>query len=170
MTVLLDPPSLLNDARNLAAFNSGEIVLDEWLQRRALANLETGASRTYVICPVSTKNIIGFYSLNMGQILATDVAGSMRRNMPKHIPAVVLGRLAIDLAWQGKGAGRALLADVMLRSLRASEEVSARLVIVHAISVSAENFYKHHGFTRLPMDAPMLAIDLIKYKALAKLT
>jgi GNAT superfamily N-acetyltransferase len=121
-----------------------------------------------VICPKATQNVIGYFSLSMGQILASEVAGSMRRNMPNKIPAVVLGRLAIDLSWQGKGAGRALLAEVMRRSLRASEEVSARLVIVHAISPAAENFYIHHGFTRLPVEAPMLAMDLLKYRGLAK--
>jgi GNAT superfamily N-acetyltransferase len=165
---MLDAPTLLTHSHSLDPFNSGEPILDEWLKRRALSNLESGASRTYVICPNSTQTVIGFFNLSMGQILASEVAGSMRRNMPNKIPAVVLGRLAIDLAWQGKGVGRALLAEVMRRSLRASEEVSARLVIVHAISSVAENFYIHHGFTRLPMEAPMVAIDLLKYRALAK--
>ena len=165
---MLDAPTLLTSAHNLDHFNSGEPVLDEWLRVRALSNLESGASRTYVICPKTTQTVIGFFSLSMGQILASEVVGSMRRNMPNKIPAVVLGRLAIDVSWQGKGVGRALLAEVMRRSLRASEEVSARLVIVHAISPAAENFYIHHGFTRLPVEAPMLAIDLLKYRALAK--
>ena len=165
---MLDAPTLLTSAHNLDQFNSGEPVLDEWLRVRALSNLESGASRTYVICPKATENVVGFFSLSMGQILASEVIGSMRRNMPSKIPAVVLGRLAIDLSWQSKGVGRALLAEVMRRSLRASEEVSARLVIVHAISPAAENFYIHHGFTRLPVEAPMLAMDLLKYRALAK--
>ncbi len=92
----------------------------------------------------------------------------MRRNMPKHIPAVTLGRLAIDRAWQGKGLGRALLSDVIQRSLRASNEVSARLVIVHAISPAAEAFYLHHGFTRLPVETPTLALDMVKLRKLQK--
>ena len=91
----------------------------------------------------------------------------MRRNMPKSIPAVLLGRLAVDRAWQGKGLARALLADVVRRSLRASHEVSARLVIVHAISPAAEAFYLHHGFTRLPVETPTLALDLVKLQKLA---
>jgi GNAT superfamily N-acetyltransferase len=103
----------------------------------------------------------------MGQILGQEVTGSMRRNMPKHIPAVVLGRLAIDRAWQGKGLGRALLADVVRRALLASAEVSARLVIVHALSPAAEAFYLHHGFTRLPVETPALALDLVKFQTVA---
>jgi GNAT superfamily N-acetyltransferase len=90
----------------------------------------------------------------------------MRRNMPKFIPAVMLGRLAIDQTWHGKGLGRALLADVIARAARAASEVSARLVIVHAISPAAEAFYLHHGFTRLPVETPTLALDLVKLQKL----
>ena len=92
----------------------------------------------------------------------------MRRNMSKQIPAILLGRLAIDRAWQGTGLGRALLADAIRRSQRAASEVSARLVIVHAISPAAEGFYLHHGFTRLPVETPTLALDLVKIENLGK--
>jgi GNAT superfamily N-acetyltransferase len=164
----LGSPVLLTEAHDHAAFDSGEPVLDEWLRRRAWNNLQTAASRTYVVCPDGSHRIVGYFSLSMGQILAREVPGSMRRNMPAFIPAVTLGRLAIDRAWQGKGLGRALLADVVGRSLRASSEVSARLVIVHAISPGAEAFYLHHGFTRLPVEAPSLALDLVKLSKIAK--
>ena len=163
---LFDPPVPINRNHIFENFESGEPLLDEWLKKRAISNLELGASRTYVICPKGSQVVVGFFSLNMGQMLASETMGSMRRNMPSQIPAVVLGRLAIDLKWQGKGLGRALIFEAMRRAIRASEDVAARLVIVHAISPAAENFYKHHGFTRLPVEAPMLAIDLMKYKNL----
>jgi GNAT superfamily N-acetyltransferase len=125
------------------------------------------ASRTYVVCPTGSNMVAGYFSLSMGQILGQDVTGSMRRNMPRQIPAVTLGRLAIDRKWQGRGLGAALLADVVRRALRASNEVVARLVIVHAISPAAEAFYLHHGFTRLPIDTPTLALDLLKLQKVA---
>lgn len=128
--------------------------------------MQMAASRTYVVCPTDSYRIAGYFALSMGQILAQEVIGSMRRNMPRTIPAVILGRLAIDLAWQGNGLGRALLAEVMRRSVLASSEVSARLVIVHAISPAAEAFYLHHGFTRLPVETPTLAIDLVKFQTI----
>ena len=157
-----DAPVLLTQAHDLSLFDSGEKVLDDWLRHRAFDNLQLAASRTYVVCPSGTSRVAGYYALSMGQILAQEATGAMRRNMPKSIPAVLLGRLAVDRAWQGKGLARALLADVVRRSLRASNEVSARLVIVHAISPAAEAFYLHHGFTRLPVETPTLAIDLVK--------
>jgi GNAT superfamily N-acetyltransferase len=90
--------------------------------------------------------------------------------MPQLIPAVILGRLAIDKKWQGKGLGKALLNDAVQRTLRASREVSARLLIVHSISSEAEDFYLHHGFIRLPVETPTFAIDLIKFAGLTELT
>ena len=139
-------------------------MLDEWLRERALQNMEMAASKTYVICNAGTLRVVGFYALCMGQILNQEVAGSMRRNMPRHIPAVVLGRLAIDRDWQGQGLGQALLNDAVLRALKAAGEVSARLLLVHAISPAAEQFYLHHGFTRLPVETPSFALDLVKLR------
>jgi GNAT superfamily N-acetyltransferase len=163
---LFGSPVLLTEAHETSAFDSGEPVLDDWLRRRAWNNLQTAASRTYVVCPTDSHQIVGYFALSMGQILAHEAIGSMRRNMPNFIPAVMLGRLAIDRACQGMGLGRTLLADVVRRSLRASAEVSARLVIVHAISPAAEAFYLHHGFTRLHVEAPTLALDLVKLRKL----
>lgn len=165
---LCNAPTLLTEAHDLSAFHSGEPVLDDWLRQRAWNNLQIAASRTYVICPIGDMRVIGYAALHMGQILAEEVIGSMRRNMPRSIPAVVLGRLAIDSTWQGKGLGRALLADVVARALRASSEVSARLILVHAISPAAEAFYLHHGFIRLPVGTPTFALDLVKLQKVTR--
>jgi GNAT superfamily N-acetyltransferase len=162
-----DPPVPLTELHDGSAFDSGEAVLDDWLRRRAWNNQQLAASRTYVVCPTGSHAISGYFALSMGQIFADDVTGAMRRNMPRAIPAVVLGRLAIDRACQGKGLGRALLADVVRRSVVASREVSARLVIVHAISPAAEAFYIHHGFARLPVETPTFALDLVKFRKVA---
>ena len=157
-------PALLSEAHDASAFDSGEAVLDDWLRKRALQNLYSLASRTYVVCPEGETHIAGFFALAMGQILAQEASGAMRRNMPRNIHAVVLGRLAIDLTFQGRGLARALLADAAARSLKAGKEVAARLLVVHAISPAAEAFYAHHGFTRLPVESPTFALDLLKFE------
>jgi GNAT superfamily N-acetyltransferase len=153
----------LTTGHDLTEFQSGEPTLDDWLRRRALENMALGASRTYVICRAASVRVVGFHALSMGQILNQDATGAMRRNMPHHIPSIILGRLAVDQAWQGRGIGAALLRDAVDRSLRAAREVSARLLVVHAISPAAEAFYRHHGFTRLPVPTPAYALDLVKF-------
>lgn len=147
-------------------FDSGESSLDEWLRKRAWTNLLLGASRTYVVCEVGSAVVRGYYALSMGQIANAEAAGPMRRNMPSHIPAVVMGRLAVDRRAHRQGLGRLLLADAVDRALEASNHVSARLLLVHALSPEAEAFYLHHGFTRLPVPSPTLALDLVKYATL----
>jgi GNAT superfamily N-acetyltransferase len=156
-------PVVLDAEHDPVAFSSGETVLDDWLRDRALENIKLGASRTYVTCLAGSRVVAGFYALAMGSILGQDVPGGMRRNMPRVIPAVVLGRLAVDQQQQGHGLGAILLRDAVMRGIRAAGDVSARLMIVHALNTAAEAFYLKHGFTRLPGDAPTLALDLVKF-------
>jgi len=163
----LSAPASLSEVHDLSEFNSGEPTLDAWLRQRALKNAEMLTTKTYVTCPSDSHRVIGYYAVCMGQILNREGAGSMRRNMPQHIPAVILGRLAVDAGWQGMGLGRLLLADVVARSLRAAHDISARLLVVHAISPAAEAFYVRHGFTRLPVETPTYALDLVKLERLA---
>ena len=157
-------PLPLTQAHDTAEFDSGEPTLDDWLRRRALQNAALGASRTYVVCSAGSAKVVGYFSLSMGQLAGSDALGSMRRNMPKEIPAVLLGRLAVDRAHQGQSIGTALVEDAARRALLASVEVSARLLLVHAISPAAEAFYSRHGFKRLPGEAPNLALDLVNYR------
>lgn len=156
------PPEALSPAHVLDDFASGEVLLDEWLVKRARSNAALGASRTFVCCTRDTGRVAGFYALSMGQVLNRDVTGAMRRNMPTQIPSVILGRLAVDQRDQGAGLGTNLLRDAVLRSLRAVSEVSARLIVVHAISPATEDFYRRHGFVRLPVETPTLALDLVR--------
>jgi GNAT superfamily N-acetyltransferase len=162
-------PEALTAQHQTAVFDSGEPALDDWLRDRALDNLAAGASRTYAACPSGSMEVAAYYAVAMGSIAGEDVPGSMRRNMPKLIPSVVLGRLAVDRKWQGFGLGAVLLRDAVMRSVRAAGEISARLVVVHAISPAAEAFYLHHGFTRLPVETPTLALDLVKLARLGTL-
>jgi GNAT superfamily N-acetyltransferase len=109
--------------------------------------------------------VVGYYALAMGSVLGQEVLGGMRRNMPRVIPAVVLGRLAVDQQHQGHGLGGFLLRDAVLRGIRAAGDVATRLMLVHALTPAAEAFYFKHGFTRLPGGAPTLALDLVKFAA-----
>ena len=143
-TAALTPPELLADRHDLAAFISGEPSLDDWLRRRARANQASGASRTYVLA--ETDRVIGYYSLAAGAIVVTAAPGRLRRNMPDPIPMTMLGRLAVDQAWQGRGLGRLLLRDAVLRTMQAAGIVGVRGILVHALSPAAKRFYETFGF------------------------
>jgi GNAT superfamily N-acetyltransferase len=151
-------PAKLGPDHEFSTFDSGEPALDDWLKRRALANEESGTSRTYVIC--AGRRVIGYYSLANGGVAHSEVSGRIRRNMPKPIPVMVLGRLAVNRAYQGCHLGAALLRDAILRTLQAAEIAGIRAILVHAISEDAKNFYERCGFSPSPFDPMILMITL----------
>ncbi|WP_371822636.1 GNAT family N-acetyltransferase [Methylococcus sp. EFPC2] len=141
----------------MADFNCGEPTLDHWLKQRALRN-EGRASRTYVLC--TGRQVVAYYCLATGSITSELAPGRVRRNMPDPIPLMVLGRLAVDLAWQGRGLGKAILRDAVLRSIQVSELVGVRALLVHALSDQAVGFYEAHGFHPSPMNPRTLLLPL----------
>ena len=128
----LSPPAPLSAEHDVSAFACGHLSLDDWLKRRALANLKAGASRTYVV--VEDRRVVAYYALASGALACAAATGKLRRNMPDPIPMAILGRLAIDSAFQGKGLGRALFRDAALRVLSAADLIGIRGLLVHAIS------------------------------------
>ena len=155
----LRAPEKLDAGHDLSAFDCGEPALDEWLRRRALQNEESGASRTYAIC-AGQRRVVGYYALAVGAVAHAGAPGRVRRNMPDPVPVMVLGRLAIDQAWQGRGLGPALLRDAVLRTLQAAGIAGIRAILVHAISDRARRFYESYGFVASPVDAMTLMVTV----------
>lgn len=154
----ISAPEHLNESHDLATFDSGVPVLDDWLKKRALANEEKGASRTYVI--TAGGRVVGYYALATGAVSAQQATGRIRRNMPDPIPVMVLGRLAVDKAFQDRGLGAALLRDSLLRTRQAADIVGIRAMLVHAISPEAKRFYERYGFAESPVDPMTLMVSL----------
>ena len=146
----------------MGAFASGVAPLDDWLKRHALHNEIEGGSRTFVVC--EGQRVVGYYSLAAGSVLPSVTTGRVRRNMPSPVPVVLLGRLAIDRTWQGRGLGRDLLLDAVLRVLSAGEKIGVRAILVHAISPEAKAFYERHGFRPSPIEPMTLMVTLAEVR------
>ena len=148
----INPPEKINPSHQVDQFDCRNIQLNNWLKHRAFKNEIQGASRTYV---VTVENVVvAYYCLANGAIAQTLSTGKVKRNMPDPIPVMIIGRLAVDLNWQGKRVGKALLRDAILRTLQASEIAGIRAILVEAISEEAKLFYEKCGFTVSPI-APM---------------
>ena len=155
----LRAPEKLDAGHDFSAFECGEPALDEWLRRRALPNEESGASRTYVVS-AGQRRVVGYYALAVGAVAHAGAPGRIRRNMPHPVPVMVLGRLAIDQVWQGRGLGPALLRDAVLRTLQAADIAGIRAILVHAISDRARRFYESYGFVASPVDPMTLMLGV----------
>jgi len=153
----------LSKRHDLAPFVSGVDSLDQWLKRRAAKNQVTGASRTYVAS--EGKRVVAFYALASSAVTGSAATGSFRRNMPDPVPVAVLGRLAVDRAWQGQGLGRAMVRDAYSRVGRAADAIGIRGMVVHALNDAAHNFYQRMGFDPSPRDPKLLMITLTDLKA-----
>jgi GNAT superfamily N-acetyltransferase len=152
------PPERLAADHDFESFDSGVPPLDHWLKKRARANESDGASRTYVVC--IGQRIIGYYALAAGSLIHGQATGAVRRNMPDPVPVALLGRLAVDRSWQGRGLGRDLMRDAILRVLGAADIIGLRAILVHAISDEAMRFYERCGFSSSPVDPMTLMMTV----------
>ena len=155
---MITAPAPLAGTHDVSLFSCGYPSLDDWLKRRALANQDTGASRTYVLA--AGTRVLGYYALASGGIATAEAPGRVKRNMPDPVPVMILGRLAIDVAWQGKGLGADLLRDAVLRTMQAATIGGIRALLVHAKDDIAARFYLRHGFIESPVRPLMFCLPL----------
>jgi GNAT superfamily N-acetyltransferase len=158
----LRPPEPLAARDDVLRFSNGDHPsLDEWLRERARAS-EGLSARTYVVCTLEEPDrVVGYFSISTAlEQRNTLPSAKLRGGMPAQVPLLLIGRLAVDKEWQGRGMGSALLADALRRCLAAAEIVGARGVIVHAIDESAARFYEHHGFVRSPLGPNVMLMPI----------
>lgn len=144
-------PEVIEEHHVVSQFFCGKETLDDFVKNKALKNRRNKATTTYVICKSGSSVAIGYFSLASGCVVRDEAPKNLQRNMPREIPAVVLGRLAIDLRYQGQGLGEALLLEAFERALVASNTIGAAVILIHAIDTAAADFYKKHGFKESPI-------------------
>lgn len=154
----LSAPVPLTVAHDLSAFDCGVPALDDWLRQRALKN-ESRFSRSYVVC--TDNKVVAFYSLSAGAVERAQAPSKMRRNAPDSIPVSIIGRLAVDRAYAGRGLGADLLADALRRIALASQSIGIGAVLVHAKDEAAKRFYLRHAeFIEFPADSRKLFLPI----------
>jgi GNAT superfamily N-acetyltransferase len=150
----LSPPAPLTGEHDLSQFDCGAPALNDWLRHRALKN-ESRFSRTYVVC--ADERVVGYYCISAGAVERAASPGRLRRNAPDAIPVSVIGRLAVDRNYAGKGLGADLLADALRRIAVASQSIGIAAVLVHAKDDAAKQFYLRCAeFIEYPADSRIL--------------
>jgi len=149
----------LESGHQRSTFCSGSEPLDSYLKQQVSQDMRRRVTACYVALGAD-KRIAGYYTLASASILLSDLPRALSKNLPRYptVPAIRMGRLAVDNAFKGLGLGGALLADALLRSMRA--EIAAYALVVDAKDESAAAFYKHHGLVALPNQALKLFLPL----------
>jgi GNAT superfamily N-acetyltransferase len=141
-------------------FDCGDEALNRFLSRFAFPNQQASASQTYV--GMADGLIIGFYTLVVSEVSYDDAPERLKKGLARHpVPLMLLARLAVSQAWQGKGVGAGLLKDAMRRTLQAADIGGIRALAAHAKNDTARDFYEHFGFISSPTD-PLHLFILIK--------
>ncbi len=147
------------------AFDCGQPALNQFLQRYALASQKAHSAQTYVCCQGDA--VAGFYSLAVGSAEPAGVPPRVMKGLARHpVPVMVLARLAVDVAHQRRGLGRALLKDALLRTAQAAGIAGIRCLLVHAKDDAARQWYESWEFEPSPTDPYHLFLLLKDLKAL----
>lgn len=96
---------------------------------------------------------MAFYASSTASVLRDSAPKNLRRNQPEEMPAILLGRMAVDAKHTGRGLGAALLKHFVLKAIEVSASVGVRVLLVHAKDEEAKSFYQHYGFVESPIDS-----------------
>ena len=149
-------------------FSCGKEMLDNYLHKQVNQDIKRKLSACFVLNDSETNLIKGYYTLANNSISQELIPNKFQKKLPKSytsIPTTLLGRLAVDNRFQGKGVGNILLIDALKRSYDISKSIGSFAVIVDPLDKDAENFYKKYGFIILPdsgkMFLPMNTIRML---------
>lgn len=148
---------LLDKKHNREDFDCGKELLNNYLKTQAGQDIKRKLSACFVLTENET-NIQGYYTLSNNSIPLSSFPEHIQKKLPKSynaIPTTLLGRLAIDKKYQGKGIGKILLIDALKRSFEISQEIGSFAVVVDPIDEEAEKFYKKYDFIKLPDSGKM---------------
>ncbi|MBL7500605.1 GNAT family N-acetyltransferase [Frankia sp. CNm7] len=156
-------PARLAEEHDTRGFRSGDDRLDGWLRHRALEQHEEGVT-TFVLSDGG--RVVGYYCLTRGAVEHTRAAPPRWRARraalapSDPIPALLVGRLAVDETVQGAGVGARLLRDAVMRAATVYRTAGLPLLLAHAPSPAARGFYRHFGFTSTRLDPYLVALAL----------
>jgi GNAT superfamily N-acetyltransferase len=143
--VALSSPTPIEPVQDLSRFSCGKSALDNWLRLRALSNHQKGFTAVLVVH--EAMRVVGYYGLAPTAVTASTLPRSIRTGQPPEpVPCLLLGQLATDLEWSGKGVGSGLLNHALRRCVDAARLVGGRAVIVNAIDRQAAEFWARKGF------------------------
>lgn len=134
----------LDDLPDFTGFDSGLASGDAWLVERSEHAESKGSARTFIVT-ADDGRVAGYYCLSMANLARSDGPKRLTTDMPKSIPAVLIGRLARDKRYAGTGLGTSLMQDAMTRAVIAARSVGAAAIVVDA-DPGAVSFYEGFGF------------------------
>lgn len=151
----ISPPEVLGPDQDLASFDCGKPTLNAWLRTYALANQRHGF--TVVVVIRDAQRVVGYYGLSPTAVEPATLPRKIRTGQPPNpLPCLLLGQLAIDLGYAGRGLGTALVGHALERAVLGARLTGGRALLVRAIDDEAVAFWRRRGFLASPSDPYLL--------------
>jgi len=148
-------------------FDCGRPLLNAWLRERSGQFDRRDLARTFVAVRPRETTVLGYYAVSAHHILFDRLPSAEAKALPPlDLPAVLVGRLAVDRSAQGCGLGALLLVDALRRCADIADQVGVRVVEVEAVDEAAKAFYLRFGFRELLDDARHLIMPIHEVRAL----
>jgi ribosomal protein S18 acetylase RimI-like enzyme len=143
-----------------AGFACGEPALDRYFQTQVTQDVRRRVASCFVAVEVASGQVAAYYTIAAASMLLSELPGVVTKRLPRYptVPAVRIGRLAVDERFKKRGLGGALLADAARRSMQSPPAVFA--LVVDAKDDQSVAFYEHHGFQRFSSQTRTLFIPL----------
>ena len=144
---------LLSKEHDRERFDCGRDQLNAFLKQTARQHAERGISRTFVLVEedaLPPKQILGFFSLNICQLNSETLPGEVAKRLPRNVPGVRLGRLAVASQFQRQGIGKILLIAAMRKFMEIFATAGGVGLFVDAKDQQAKRYYEQSGFVSLP--------------------
>jgi len=137
---------VLGDGHDRTSFSWGDASLDRNFQTQVTQDIRRRITNCFVIVEAATGQVAAYYTLSAASIPLADLPPEYTRRLPRYptLPAVRIGRLAVDQRFQRRGLGELLL---MNAASRASQDAAAAFgLLVDAKNDPAVAFYQRYGF------------------------
>lgn len=141
----LSAPEPITAAHDVSQFSCGKPALDHWLKTRALSDHQKGFTAVLVVHEAG--RVVGYYGLAPTAVVPAVLPRAIRTGQPPDpVPCLLLGQLATDEAWVGKGVGTGLVKHALQRCVHAASLIGGRALMVNAVDDDAAQFWQRRGF------------------------
>jgi ribosomal protein S18 acetylase RimI-like enzyme len=156
--------ALLEAGHARSSFACGSLPLDRYLRELASQDMRRRIAACFVAV-ADDERIAGYYTLASASIPLADLPAATAKKLPRYptVPAVRMGRLAVDHGFRGVGLGAALLADALERTRQS--EIAPYALVVDAKDEEAAAFYRYHGFIALADARRILFLPIATWSA-----
>lgn len=128
-------------------FDCGQDDINRYLKNFANQHTKKNIAKIHILIDENNPNkIIGFYSLSNTELIMKI------KGYPNKIPAILIGKIGVDKAFQGQGLSKVLLSHALNKIKELSLDTGIAFVIIDAKTDDLAKYYQRFGF--LPTDIP----------------